>query len=216
MSQLRNIKALYQKCAGGLKWLFPSEFSQSNFMGKNGSNACTLIALNICHFFLRGKLSTLSAFETFPGAWLLPIASSIKVGNFLYEKEGHRSKCLSVEEAMEILGSNFPIEADASLPVKFENEHGPSTVSFQLHLISSKNTRQAYVLTMDGVSVSLLVLDNNDIVVIDTHCHVWQNVVYGTQVLCFPSSALSELCLEIRRLFSSSDKYGNLQRIRLK
>lgn len=69
---------------------------------------------------------------------------------------------------------------------------------------------------MDGRTISLLMLDNNDVVVVDTHCHILRNAVYGAEVLCFPYAAISELCSEIESIFQCSNKYGTLQRITLK
>ena len=64
--------------------LFPSSISQSSLGGRNGSNACSPIAIFVGNYFLRNMLPVINTI-TLPAAWGLAVINCIADGNTLYD-----------------------------------------------------------------------------------------------------------------------------------
>jgi len=67
-------------------WFFPSQFSQSTLYGRNGSNACTFIALLLAKFyFLHKSVLSLSQYMSLPLNWKNLFINCISLGNHIYD-----------------------------------------------------------------------------------------------------------------------------------
>lgn len=65
-------------------WQFPLHISQSTIDGRNGSNACSVIALLIAQGIHQVRCD-LKPFQFLPKDWVSLICGCIKVGNALYD-----------------------------------------------------------------------------------------------------------------------------------
>ena len=66
------------------EFLFPFNISQSCFGGRNGSNACTLIAIFVGNYFLRNMFPNISSI-VLPVEWSSAVVNCINDGNTLYD-----------------------------------------------------------------------------------------------------------------------------------
>ena len=64
------------------EFLFPFKISQSSLGGRNGSNACTLIAIFVGNYFLRNMLPNISSI-VLPVEWSSAVVNCINDGNTL-------------------------------------------------------------------------------------------------------------------------------------
>jgi len=64
--------------------LFPSSISQSPLGGRNGSNACTLIAIFVGNYFLKNMLPAVNSI-VLPKECTLGVVNCINEGNTLYD-----------------------------------------------------------------------------------------------------------------------------------
>jgi len=70
-------------------WFLPSQMLQATVMGKNGSNACTLIALFMASTYIRSTNKNIHEFyvgSPFNSSWITLMLSSIVWGNYAYER----------------------------------------------------------------------------------------------------------------------------------
>ena len=66
------------------EFLFPSSVSQSTIGGRNGSNACTIIAMFTGNLFLKSSLPFVSSNRILP-QWTATVVNCILDGNALYD-----------------------------------------------------------------------------------------------------------------------------------
>ena len=83
------------------EFLFPSSISQSSLGGRNGSNACTLIAFFVGNYFLKNMLPAINSI-VLPKEWSLAVVNCINDGNTPYDVvfEGQAIN-LDVEDAFQ-------------------------------------------------------------------------------------------------------------------
>ena len=87
-------------------WLFPSQFSQSTLYGRNGSSACTFIALLLANFyFLHKSALSLSKYMSRLLNWINLFVNSISLGNHIYDSVTTGiGRYFSVQEETSFLG----------------------------------------------------------------------------------------------------------------
>ena len=67
-------------------WFFPSQISQSTLYGRNGSNACTFIALLLAKFYFLHKTAlSLTQYMSLPLNWINLFMNCISLGNHIYD-----------------------------------------------------------------------------------------------------------------------------------
>ena len=152
---------------------FPTEICQSYYGGRNGSNACTIIAVLIgrafcCHDVQPQQIGNLSA------CWINAISGCIAEGNKLYDmlvtsrQQGILD--LSVEDVVEEFGNTVRVKRlGCSLPVSFISEIETATVYFQLERLRQLQERQAVVFIKDYRSGVFLFTEEGPLLYADSH-----------------------------------------------
>ena len=114
-------------------WKLPYEVNQRSIAGRNGSCACSLIALVIGHlvhaFHVTDPVNGLLNIE-----WINLLVRSMELGNKIYDEfwENLPFRYLSTAEACEIMSGIFNLIPDRPLPLHLEDSHRQSTIAAQL------------------------------------------------------------------------------------
>ena len=156
-------------------WFFPSQFSQSTLYGRNGSNACTFIALLLAKFYFLHKFAlSLSQHMSLPLRWINLFINCISLGNHIYDSVTTGiGRYFSVQEATPFLTpitGNVQLEDSFDLSILNENPVvAQSSLALYLEQLTKEDNLTAVVI-MNSMTISL-VGQNNDIIVIDSHLH---------------------------------------------
>ena len=156
-------------------WFFPYQFSQSTLFGRNGSNACTFIALLVSKFYFVNKsVLTLNQHNSLPPAWINLMINSMSLGNQIYDKITQGSgQYYSVDNAIRFLPDitgNVELEDSLDLSIINENPAVPqSSLGFYLPRLTQEDNLAAIVI-MNGKTICLVGRDNN-ILIMDSHLH---------------------------------------------
>jgi len=156
-------------------WFFPSQFSKSTLYGRNGSNACTFIALLLAKFyFLHKSAFSLSQYMSLPLNWTNLFINCISLGNHIYDSATTGiGRYFSVQEAtpfLTLITGNVQLEDSFDLSILNENPMVPqSSLAFYLERLTKEDNLAAVVI-MNGMTISLVGQSNN-IIVIDSHLH---------------------------------------------
>ena len=113
--------------------------SQST-LGNEGSNACSIIPTLLGYRFL--MLFVLLLFT-----WINTICECIFTSNMVYNiyHDAVLHRYLSIEEAIEILSRVITVQVNMLLPVRYMDEHKPSTVEEQLAFLTMTNIHHFWV-----------------------------------------------------------------------
>jgi len=132
-------------------WLFPLEFSQGCVDSRNGSSACSFIALIIGQAVfsqdvevpIEGYISPL---------WSTMLYHSMVTGNNIYHQciASLLAHYFSAAEACDILtrNGNLLLEPDIPLPVRLEDERRMTCISSQLELLTETPSRKLMFFTV--------------------------------------------------------------------
>lgn len=141
-----------------------AEISQARLGGRDGSNACTLIAIVLGRMFCRNESQLFVSFQKGTSSplntsWLHALANAIVDGNTIYDKHmSNKSPCLlDVETACSLAESELKVARICEpLPVWFNSdfECAPlATIEYQLFLFSLNEGRNC---TMESPMESLV------------------------------------------------------------
>ena len=152
---------------------FPREICQSYYGGRNGSNACTMIAVLIAKAFCCGNLD-LPETDLLDESWINLYSSCIAEGNRLYDMVINLKKqgaiYLSVEDVVEEFGDMLQIKSlGFSLPVSFVSETETATVSYQLERLRKFNEKSAVIFIKDSRSGVFLFFKDGPLLFADSH-----------------------------------------------
>ena len=189
-------------------WKFPTEVSQSTLDGRNGSSACSVIALIFAHVAKR-ELLDLQPTPLLSPVWVMLLCSAIRLGNKLYDLCRHSlpQRFLSASEAATIVERCVSVSVDAPLPVRVYDDHAPTTLLFQLRTLCSGDRGDAAVLIANEKTVLFMSVGNSSIVLVDTHRHG----SHGAVVLLGHVDSLNQfvhVCQNVLEL--QDDTYANL------
>ena len=154
-------------------WHFPRHISQSYYGGRNGSNACTIIALIIGRLFSRSDIF-MPPFGYLPETWINLYTTSIVEGNALYDKvlKDFGVLDLSIEEVAEQFGAKLNIKEIANpLPVTFESEIETVRVAFQLRRFVNLCKKQVIIFIHRFRTGSFLIYPDGSIIFSDSHSY---------------------------------------------
>lgn len=188
-------------------WKFPENVSQGTLNGRNGSNACSFIALIIANVIQGSDFPIPIPEPSLPITWIQLLCTGIEVGNSLYDKCRHSlpSRYLAIDEAAEVLQSWYEIAVEEPLPVRLQDEHAQSTVHNQLAAAARNGARLALFIINERTS--LFVINSSTVIYIDTHAHN----PHGAVIVQGSTSNLEEFCKDVWHLEHNSEStYGNL------
>lgn len=153
-------------------WEFPLHISQSTINGRNGSNACSVIALLIAQGIHRVRCD-LKPFQFLPQDWVLLICGCIKVGNALYDhsRASLSQKYLSAAEAAMVAGDYLNVSISEPLPVRVCDVHGPSTLKHHLFELCNVSTVSYALFIVNENTVLFVGARNEFLIFVDSHVH---------------------------------------------
>lgn len=195
---------------GNMLWTFPVDFSQGCVDGRNGSSACSLIALIICQVVLTQDVQVPIAGALSP-LWATMLYQSMVTGNNIYDqyRASLPARYLSAAEACDILArnENLLFEPEEPLPVRLVDDHRLSCITSQLELLAKTPSRKFAMFTISE-KTSLFVVQRPDIVYVDTHCHMPDA---GAVTVLGSCNRLQDFCRSIWKIEEiSPDTFGNL------
>ena len=98
------------------QYKFPLEISQSTIGGRQGSNACTLIAIQFGAYCFKEQLDISLLWEQLPQIWTNSFINAICEGNALYDElYGDTAVYLDVEDVVNAAGDECYIESISPL-----------------------------------------------------------------------------------------------------
>ena len=152
------------------QYTLPAELCQSEFGGRDGSNACNLICIFLGLQFKKRQLPSLQASTSLPPQWKAAIANAIVDGNTLHDIafEGQAIN-LDVEDAFE----NFEDELDLAAYDE-QQWHCPNQdLDNLINLFSQSGERdlQAGVIVADGRTFAVFSYAQREYVIVDSHKH---------------------------------------------
>ena len=152
-------------------WHFPKNMSQTYFNGRNGSNACTVIAVIIGRFFSRSQIEYQNS-GYLGDDWVNLFHTAIEEGNRVYDGLVKQLGVLdlSIEEVHERLGGALNLAAVLpSLAVSFEADVKSVTILYQLEQLLSLRQKLVVLFIHNKRTSCFLVYDNGNIIYADSH-----------------------------------------------
>ena len=195
---------------GNILWRFPLEYSQGNVCGRNGSSACSIIALCIANDVVLHN-PTVPMEGTLDDAWVTLLYKCMVSGNDLYDqyRTNLPARYLSAAEACDILsGTNtFVMQVEEPLPVRLHDIHHMSTIAAQLQKMVADSCTKLAVFTIAD-KTSLFVVSPPCILFVDTHCHVPDADAVIVQGKCHLLDQFVQSVWDLQGL--DPDTFGNL------
>lgn len=117
-------------------WKFPPEISLSTLHGRNGSSACSVIAVIFAHGVWHERLD-LQPLRSLCPLWVKLLLAFIRVGNRLYDRCWHSlpHRFLSAAEAASVAEQCVSVSVGSPLAVRVCDEHVPTTLQHQLFIL---------------------------------------------------------------------------------
>ena len=191
-----------------MEWKFPVEISQSTLDGRNGSYACSVIALIFAHGVCCQRLDLQPGPQLSP-LWVVLMCAAIRIGNRFYDSCRHSlpQRFLSAAEAATIVERSVSASVDLPLPVRVFDEHAPATLLFQLRKLCTRNHGHAALLIANEKTVLFMPIGNCSIVLVDTHRHG----LHGAEVLLGQQESLDQFVHASQTVLGlQDDTYANL------
>ena len=160
------------------QYTLSAELCQSEFGGRDGSNACTLICIFLGLLFKKQRFSSLLSSTSLPPQWKTSIANAILDGNTLHDTafEGQPIN-LDVEGAFENFEEELELAAYDEQQCYCPNQDLDNLVS--LFTQCRVGDLQAGVMVADGRTVSVLSSVQGKFVIVDTHKHSENGALIG-------------------------------------
>ena len=152
-------------------WNFPKHVSQTYFNGRNGSNACTIIAIMIGRYFSRSDIP----FQDngyLQGTWSSLFHNSINEGNDLYDNivKDFGVLDLSIEEVYVRLGKKLNMaRVMPSLAVSFQSDVESATVFFQVDRLVKLYNKQVVLFIHKRRTSAFLIYKDGSVIYTDSH-----------------------------------------------
>lgn len=153
-----------------LEWQFPVDLSQSTIDGRQGSNACTFIALIFGHLYFSNCLGP-PVNSQLQYKWKVALTEAIISGNEIHDDifEGDATN-VAVDEAIEIAGDEcFVNKIDQQFDIIGGNRIEQLKVVFQRLAISKPHS--CHVIVSGGRSMLLIINHDGSSMIVDSHQH---------------------------------------------
>ena len=189
-------------------WQLPIDASQGRYLGRNGSNACSLISLLIGYTLHMKNISPPSCHLQLPSAVVDVLCGCIEIVNRIYDlsRGSLPSRYLSIQEAAAVLEMWFEVDVGANLPVRLDDQHIQSTIGGQLQgAVQSGANAFAYLILNE--KTSLFHINSGFVLYVDTHSHDPN----GPVLIEAPANELDGFCKAVWEFEGNEGQsYGNL------
>ena len=155
---------------GITEWLLPSIVSQSTVDGRNGSNACSFIALCFGSIYHQSSLPTPAVGQPLNRQWEAAVIEAIRTGNdFHDELFGGEGIDVAVEDAVSAIGDHCHISGI----VQEYNVFGADPLNqFAAVINLILQQRQSFhVLVVNDKTMIIIVDSNGTLIFFDSHIH---------------------------------------------
>ena len=148
------------------KFVFPSTIAQSTIGGRQGSNACTIIAVKFGAYFSKHKLEVSLLWKQLPQLWIHSLINAICDGNDVYDElYGDTAVYLDVEDVVQSVGTDFNVESVSAI-FGFTD----ANADLVAHLSSVQQPSYGILIACQK-SVGILVQGNGLCALVDSHVH---------------------------------------------
>ena len=155
---------------GITEWLFPSIVSQSTVDGRNGSNACSFIALCFGSIYRQSSLPTPAVGQPLNRQWEAAVIEAIRTGNdFHDELFGGEGIDVAVEDAVSAIGDHCHISGI----VQEYNVFGADPLNQSAAVINLilQQKQSLHVLVVNDKTMIIIVDSNETLIFFDSHIH---------------------------------------------
>lgn len=151
-------------------WEFPYNVSQSTYQGRNGSNACSIIALLVAQWIHKDNVD-LNPCPVLPADWVTLVCDCIRIGNAVYDRSRANlpQRYLSVAEAAMVLGDRLDVSVSPPLPVRVSDPHPPSTIRYQLVKLCNNHGVSLALFIVNEKTVLFVSVRGEKLVLVDSH-----------------------------------------------
>ena len=174
---ITNMSVDSQKLSSSLCiFSFPGNIAQSTVGDRQGSNACTIIAVKFGNYCNQQKLDVSLLWNQLPNVWVDSFVNAICDGNSLYDElYGDPAVYLDVEDVVNEVGQDFHVQSANQL-IGFTSANEYSDLVGHISGAMHSSTTDLYgVLIGCQKSVGFLVKTNGLCAIIDSHQHVTTN-----------------------------------------
>ena len=156
---------------------FPYDISQSTLDGHNESQACCVISLLICHWFLRNEADISLELES-PQEIRAVIVNSIRIGNYLHDRcrDALPPRFLSVLEGVTVLAPWFSTTIEDIITLQPEGDQ--FSLFYHLRRLMKLGKRIAALITLKEMTSALLLSADGRVLFINTHTHVTHGAIF--------------------------------------
>lgn len=152
------------------EWLFPGNVSQSTIDGRNGSNACTFIALFFGYIYNQSSLPTPPVGQPLTRQWEAAVIEAIRTGNDIHDELfGGEGINVAVDDAIDAAGDHCHIGGilhEYNVFGANPLDQFAAVIDLILQQKPSCHLLMAYDKTM------IIIVDNSgSIIFIDSHIH---------------------------------------------
>jgi len=154
----------------------PVEVCQSEIGGRQGSNACTIIAVKFGSYVFSHRLDISLLWKTLPQPWVGSMVNTICEGNALYDTlYGDSNVLLDVDDVVHSAGTECQVQSCDQL-FGFNNLNNFSDLVTHIEGVQQSMAADSYgVIIACGKSVGLLIKRNGLCALIDSHRHMSGN-----------------------------------------
>lgn len=150
------------------QFIFPTIIAQSTIGGRQGSNACTIIAVRFGGYCVQYKLDVSLLWEQLPQLWASSFINAICDGNDMYDElYGDTAVYLDVEDVVQSVGTECNIESVSAI---FGFTDANDFADLAAHISNVQQPSYGVLIACDK-SVGILVQTNGLCALIDSHIH---------------------------------------------
>jgi hypothetical protein len=156
------------------KFLFPPNISQSTLGGRDGSNACTVIAMLSGRHFVYHKLSNSFPSQQLGHQWCSNVVESIVEGNRIHDFVYAGAPVdIDVEDAAQIFGSDIGLQAFDDTDYFFDMSELCSKITAK----QSTNVNTVGIMIANGRSVAIYIDNHGNLAYFNSHKHRWHGAL---------------------------------------